>query len=1121
MRGRRIERSNALQFVHRNLEARLMANHILDHTKLSPDKRALLETFLEKDQELDSFPLSFAQQRLWFLDQLQPDNCAYNVPAAIRLRGRLDVVALERTFAEISRRHESLRTTFANINGRLIQVIAPTVSFVLPQLDLRSYGESEREAEARRLAVEEARRPFDLARGPLLRVALLQLAEDDNVLLVTMHHIVSDGWSMGVLIREVVTLYEAFSNGRPSPLPELPIQYVDYACWQREWLQGERLERQIGYWREQLNNASAILELPTDKPRPAVQTTNGARRTTTLDQSLMTGLKDLSREARVTLFMILLAAFKALLYRYTGQKDISIGTPTASRNRTEIEGLIGFFVNTLVMRTDLSGDPTFRELLARVRQVALGAYEHQDLPFERLVDGLKPERDLSRQPLFQVMFVLQNAPREDLRLPELTLEPLGVEETTARFDLSLLVSEKEERVFVFWDYNTDLFEAVSIKRLARHFERLLENIIENPDRPLSQLELMTARERHQLVVEWNQTKVDSCNHVCLHAAFEQQAERTPEAVAVILQDSQISYAELNQRANQLAHYLQSKAVGPEVRVGVCMERSIETIIALLGVLKAGGVYVPLDAAYPMQRLKHMTEDAGVKVILTQQGLRDGLAGPDRELVYVDSHWEQIASPHRQNVRSKVGADNLAYIIYTSGSTGRAKGVMVEHQAIVNTLLWRLNTFSLSPVDCLLQNIPLSFDPSIWQIFGALLSGARLELTRPGGHQDIGHLLEVMVERAISITDFPPSVLGALLEEERLNDCTSLRCLFSGGEVLTVDLQNRLLARLPTKLFNQYGPTESAIDATYWMCNRAAGQRVVPIGRPIANTCVYLLDGHLQPVAVGMPGELYIGGIGLARGYVNSPELSAEKFTPDPFGNGLGSRLYRTGDLARHLSNSSIEFLGRIDNQVKIRGLRIELGEVEAALLQYDAIKAGVVTAVTDPNGHTHLVAYVVVEGQALPTLNELHSFLSHKLPSYMVPASFVMLEALPLLPNGKVDRRALPAAEAHRLESQIPFIAPSTPIEIALAKIWIEILGVERAGLADNFFYSGGHSLKAMQMVSHVRLQFGIDLQLSDFFMSPTIGRLAELVEEALIANASSANIDELLVMAEQAETNI
>jgi amino acid adenylation domain-containing protein len=1092
-----------------------------DHTKLSPDKRALLESFLQNDQGLDSFPLSFAQQRLWFLDQLQPGNCAYNVHAAIRLRGRLNLPALERTFGAIRCRHESLRTTFANINGRLIQVLGPAVAFVLPQLDLRSYRENEREAEARRLAIAEAQRPFDLARGPLLRVTLLQLAEDEYVLLVTMHHIVSDGWSMGVLIREVVTLYEAFSNGRPSPLPELPIQYVDYACWQREWLQGERLERQLGYWREQLSNAPSILELPTDKPRPAEQTLNGARQTTALDPSLRMDFNALSREEGVTLFMILLAAFKALLYRYTGQEDISIGTPTANRNRAEIEGLIGFFVNTLVMRTDLSGDPTFRELLARVRNVALGAYAHQDLPFERLVDELKPERDLSRQPLFQVMFVLQNAPREDLRLPGLTLESLDVEETTARFDLSLLVTEREQRLFVLWDYNTDLFEAATIKRMARHFESLLENIVENPDQPLSRLELMTGQERHQVIIEWNQTKVDFPNDVCLHELFEQQAERTPQAVAVIFQDQQVSYAELNQRANQLAHYLQSKAVGPEVRVGVCVERGIEMIIAVLGVFKAGGAYVPLDAAYPEQRLSYMTEDAGLKVVVTQQSLGDRLAGFDREVVYVDSYREQIATQPRQDVQSGVGAGNLAYVIYTSGSTGHPKGVMVAHQAIVNTMLWRLTTFSLSPADCILQNIPLSFDPSIWQIFGALLSGARLELTRPGGHQDIGHLLKLMIDRRVSIADFPPSILGILLDEQHLSDCTALRCLFSGGEALTVDLQDRLMARLPVRLFNQYGPTESAIDTTFWPCEPEAGRRVVPIGRPIANMRVYLLDQHLQPVAVAMPGELYIGGIGLARGYLNSHGLTAERFIPDPFGDGPGTRLYRTGDLARHLPNGSIEFLGRVDHQVKIHGLRIELGEVEAALVQCPAVKAGVVTVTADPHGDTRLVAYIVSDAHAELTINELHSFLRHKIPSYMVPASFVMLDVLPLLPNGKVDRHALPAVEAHCLESQAAFVAPSTPIEIALAKLWVEILGVERAGVDDNFFYSGGHSLMAMQMVSHVRLQFGTDLRLRDFFMSPTIAGLAELVEEALIADASSENIDELLLMAEQAETNI
>jgi amino acid adenylation domain-containing protein len=1110
-------------FVHsidRDPKAPGMSNDTLDGTTLSPDQKALLEIFLQKNRGFDCFPLSFSQQRLWFLDQLQPGNCAYNVQAAIRLRGQLDAHALERTFGEIIRRHESLRTTFANINGRLIQVIAPDVSFALRRLDLLSSPKGEREAEAKRLAIAEVRRPFDLARGPLLRVTLLRLDEDEYVLVLTMHHIVSDGWSMGVLVREVVTLYDAFLNDKPSPLPELPIQYADYACWQREWLQGEILEKQLGYWRRQLGNAPAILELPTDKPRHTVQTMNGTRLSVALDESLMMALKALSQSEGVTLFMTLLAAFNVLLYRYTGQEDISIGTPTANRNRAELEGLIGFFANTLVMRTDLSGDPAFRELLARVRKVSLGAYAHQDLPFEKLVDELKPERDLSRQPLFQVMFVLQNTPKEDLRLPGLTLESFRVEETTAKFDLSLLVAEEGERVFVVWDYNTDLFEAATIKRMSGHFKKLLANIAANPNQPVSQLELMTRQERHQVVVEWNQAKSDYPRDMCLHEVFEQQAERTPEAVAVIFQDWQISYAELNQQANQLAHYLQSKAVGPEVRVGVCVERGIEMIVTVMGVLKAGGAYVPLDADYPKQRLSYMAEDAGVRVIVTQQSISDMLEEHRCEVVLIDTHWEQIAAQSRQNAESGVRAGNLAYVIYTSGSTGQPKGVMVTHGAIVNTMFWRLKTFSLGQSDCVLQNIPLSFDPSIWQIFGALLSGARLVLPRPGGHQDITYLFNLMIEQGVSIADFPPLILSLLLEEQNLSDCTSLRCLFSGGEALPADLQDRFLARSRASLYNQYGPTESAIDTTFWACERRAGQRVVPIGRPIANTQVYLLDRHLQPVAIGMPGELYIGGAGLARGYLNQAALTAERFIPDTLGDEPGARLYRTGDLARYLPDGAIEFLGRADHQVKIRGLRIELGEVEAALIERAAVKAAAVTTVTDEHGDKRLVAYVVPDDNAELTANELHGFLRQKMPAYMVPSSFVMLGDLPLLPNGKIDRQALPAPETHRLGSQAAFVAPSTPIEEALANIWIEILGVEQAGVDDNFFYSGGHSLKAMQMVSHAQQRFGIDLRLRDFFTSPTLGGLAELVEEALIANASSESIDELLDMVEQAEND-
>jgi len=1075
---------------------------------LSPTKRALLELRLKKNvpsapsgqtipprAESDSAPLSFAQQRLWFLDQLEPDSFLYHVPRAIRINGALKVEALHRTLETIVARHEVLRTTFATAGGNPVQVISPTLSMPLPVEDLSELSEPGREAEALRLTAEEAQRPFDLARGPLLRANLLRLGAEEHILLLNMHHIVSDGWSHGVFVRELTALYEAFSQGNPSPLEELPIQYADYALWQREWLQGEVLEEHLGYWKQRLTGAPAMLELPTDRPRPAVQSYRGALHPLVLSKSLSESLKVLSQREGVTLFMTLLAAFQTLLARYTGQEDIVVGTDVANRTRVETEGLIGFFVNALVLRTDLSGDPSFRELLSRVREVTLGAYEHQDLPFEKLVEELRPERSLSRAPLFQMMFTMQNAPRSALELSGLVLCSMEVDRETAKFDLALFMSEQAEGLEGAVEYSSDLFDAATIARMLLHFQVLLEAIVADPEQRLSALPLLTDAERHQLLVEWNDTWKDYPQDQCLHELFEAQVEQTPEAVAVVFEQEQLTYRELNARANHVAHHLRSLGVRPEVLVGIMLERSIEMVVGLLGILKAGGAYVPLDATYPQERLAFMLEDAAVPVLLTEQRLLESVSRRETEVVCLDADWEQIAQESAGNPNSGVAAENLAYVIYTSGSTGKPKGAMNTHRGICNRLLWMQDAYQLTEADRVLQKTPFSFDVSVWEFFWPLLIGARLVVARPGGHQDSAYLVDLIRAQQITTLHFVPSMLQVFLEERGLERCTSLKQVMCSGEALPFELQERFFARLNAALHNLYGPTEAAVDVTFWECERESGLRIVPIGRPIANTQLYVLDRHLNPEPVGVPGELYIGGAGLARGYLNRPELTAERFIPNPFSREPGARLYRTGDLARYLADGNIEYLGRLDHQVKIRGYRIELGEIEAVLVTHPQVREAVVVAREDEPGDRRLVAYVVVEEEQSPGVSELRHHLKAKLPEYMVPAVFMMLDQMPLSPNGKVDRRALPAPDQARPDLAASYVAPRTATEEVMEAIWAEVLGLEPVGINDNFFELGGHSLLATQVMSRVRTAFEMEVPLRVLFEDQTVAALAARIE--------------------------
>ena len=944
--------------------------------------------------------LSFAQQRLWFLDQLVPNNSFYNVPTAVHLAGSLNLAALEETFNEIVRRHEALRTTFVTVEEQPIQAINPNLKISLPVIDLRELPAAERETQAQKLTTQEAQRPFNLSSDPLLRVTLLRLDETEHIMLLNMHHIVSDGWSIGVLIKELAALYTASScrdvlaqECAPTPLPELPIQYADFAHWQREWLQGEVLERQLGYWRQQLDGIS-MLNLPTDRPRLAVQTYRGATQILQLPKSLSEALEALSQQEGVTLFMTLLAAFQILLYRYTQQEDIAVGSPIANRNRSEIEGLIGFFVNSLVLRTDLSGNPTFRSLLSRVKEVALGAYAHQDLPFEKLVEELHPERSLNQNPLFQVVFALQNAPMSALELPGLTLSPREFDSQTTRFDLEFHLWEKgqnnglwvdsSEGISGFVIYSTDLFDKATINRMLGHFETLLEGIVANPEQRVANLPLLSQSELHQLLVEWNNTQVDYPKSLCIHQLFEAQVEQTTDAIALVFEDvetrliASLTYQELNIRSNKLARYLQKLDVGAEILVGLCVERSLDMIIGMLAILKAGGAYLPLDPSYPPERLSFMLQDAQVPVILTYEQCIERLGKHSSTIICLDKDWEAIAQESEDNPSSNVTADNLAYVIYTSGTTGKPKGVKIEHRSLLNLIFWHQKAFAVSPIDRVTQVAGVAFDACAWEILPYLSAGCSIYLIDDEIRIAPKKLRDFLVSKSITISFLPTPLAEKFLLLDWSNNA-ALRILLTGGD----KLHQSPLTEYPFQLVNNYGPTENTVVTTSGIVPvrekedppnpplkggqegsvdvAASGNAIAPtIGRPIANTQVYVLDRYLQAVPIGVAGELYIGGDGLARGYLNRPDLTAEKFISNPFSKQPEARLYKTGDLVRYQPDGNIEFLGRLDEQVKIRGFRIELGEIEAVLSQHPAVLQTVVMTREDAAGENRLVAYVAL-----------------------------------------------------------------------------------------------------------------------------------------------------------------
>ena len=1083
---------------------------------LSPAKRALLERRLRTEirrkapqpqlttkERREPARASFAQERLWFLQQLEPKSAAYNVPRAVRILGNLNLKVLEQSVNEIIARHEPLRTRFSLIEGELRQIVTEGSPIQIPVKDLGHLPVEECRVEAKKLSRIEAAIPFDLNCGPMVRASVLRLRAEEHLLLLTMHHIVSDAWSAGIFFQELITLYKAFSENRNSPLPPLKVQYGDYAEWQRDLLQGDVLEEQLSYWRNKLSGAPAALDLPADRPRPAA-TEGGASCTFSISQSLTEQLRDLSRRAGTTLFMTLLGAFSILLHRYSAEDDIVVGSPIAGRNQAEIEGLIGFFINTLALRIDLRGNPTFETLLTRVKQTAVEAFEYQELPFEKLVEELKPER-LNRIPFFQVMFQFQHGPRNSAIIDGLTFTTESVEIDTAKVDLSLGAYERDEALKFQMEYSTDLFDEQTIQSMFSRFEVLLESIVSHPDVSIAGLEIMTAAERTRLLVEWNDTREDFGQYESLQERFERQAAQNPNAVAVIDGNVQITFADLNARANRLAHHLKRSGVGPEVRVAVFVERSLNLIVALFGVLKAGGAYVPLDVAYPQDRIDYLLHDSKPKILLTNEQWQDRLPATDCLIVSLDGDRDKINDEGVANPPVEVTAANAAYVIYTSGSTGKPKGVVGLHGATVNRLQWMYRRYPFAAEELCCQKTSLSFVDSIWEIFGPLLHGVPLVIFPDDVVRDVNLFVDVLSTSHVTRLVLVPSLLRPMLEagNDLGEGLSRLKLWTCSGESLPLSLAKSFQQRMPAALLlNLYGSSEVAADVSYYEITGSEQLESIPLGWPIANTQLYVLDRSLQPVPVGVIGEIYVGGDNLARGYLERPELTAEKFVPNPFAAAPGVRLYRTGDRGRFLKNGALEFRGRTDYQVKMLGSRIELGEIESALENHEEIQESIVVAREDDSGETRLVAYIRRRNKTLSN-SEIRAHLRRTLPEFMIPNSVVVLEDFPRTPSGKIDRVSLPEP----VEVGGAYVAPRTLTEEIVASVMAEILKVEDVGANHDFFELGGHSLLIPRVTTRLHELFGVELPMRALFDYPRISELAEKITSLRGTSSAAAEI--------------
>ncbi|MDF9616382.1 amino acid adenylation domain-containing protein [Pseudomonas entomophila] len=1064
--------------------------------------------------EQASCPLSFSQRQLWFLDQLEPGNPFYNVPSALTLKGPLDVVVLERALNLLVERHAMLRTTFVSVDGEPRQVVHASKPLTLAVLDLRDLPETARQARLAEAVEADARAPFDLVNGPLLRAMLVRLAIDEHVWLYSVHHIVADGWSMGVILHEVATLYGDLLGGQAPSLAPLPVQYADYACWQRQHLDEQALQGQLDYWRRALADAPPLLDLPGDRPRPPVQRFVGATFSSTVDAATLAELNALARHTQGTLFNVLLAALDVLLWRYSGQRDLCVGTPFANRGRAELEPLIGHFINTLVIRQRLDPAQTFAALLRDVRANMLEVHAHHDVPFDRVVEALNPPRDPGHSPLFQVMMVLQNTPGAAVAMPGLTLSPHGTGSATAKFDLAFEWVERDAALHLLVEYNTDLFDRATIERLSHHYRHLLAQVVAEPKRALHELSLMDEHEREQVLHAWNASAALQSPIDCVHRLVEAQAACHPQACAVTFEDRRLSYAELNAQANRLARHLRTLGVGPDVRVAVCVERSLELPVALLAVLKAGGAYVPLDPDYPVGRLGHMLGDSTPAVLLTlgsaqgivRQAMQSaGWEAPMLDLQVDAASWGRQASDNLAPHEVGVTPEHLAYVIYTSGTTGLPKGVMVAHRGLGNLLLWCLGV--CGEAGAMLHKIPFGFDASAWETFWPLATGGRLVIARPGGHFEPGYLANVVREQQVTAMVFVPAMLQLFLETEAVSQCHSLKDVFCGGGELSPALARLFQARLPqARLHNVYGPTETTVINSIWTL--APGDEVpalrLPIGRPIANNRFHVLDDFDAPVPAGVAGHLHIGGVGVARGYLGLPALSAERFIDSPFV--AGDRLYRSGDLARYRADGQLEFLGRNDFQVKLRGVRLELSEIEARLQAFPGIAASVVLMLGEEAQHQRLVACCVVP-QA-PDEQAVRAHLAETLPSAVLPSAYLWLDSLPLTVNGKVDRQALAERADHDLAArQVNLSSPRDHIELTLYQIWKSLLLAPHIGIRDNFFAVGGTSIAAIKMAYQIGQAFAVEVPVRVVLGHPTIEALGGWLRAGANPHQENSNL--------------
>lgn len=1075
-------------------------------------KRELLARLLRERASAsvadDAFPLSLGQEDLWFLREIAPDSPAYNMPFCVRIKSALDYKRLERSLRTMLERYPILRSTFAQGIDGVKQRIAALPEQCLVCVDASAWNDDELQLKVN----ESYRQPLDLSQGPVFRATVFVRPGRGDVLLLSVHHIVFDAWSLGVFLDELALLYE---NGPATPLPEKASPYSAFVKWQRSMIESPQGTAAWNYWRSRLENLQTPADLPTDHPRPNALHFRGAAHQFELPIDLTSRMRDFARSENVTPFAVLATAFHSLLHRYTAAPEIPIGTPVSGRSLREFERGVGYFVNPVIISAPIDPGQTFRQHLARIRNSIIAAQEYGDFPFIEIVKRLRPERDPGRTPLFQVMLnliklsqvgvagrILHADSSAELRLGSLELEAFPLEQQEAQFDLDLTLLDTGGSMPATLSYNVDIFEAGTVSRIASHLAVLLSAALSNPDMPIAELPLLTPEERSKVLVEWNAT-ARAYPDTTIHRLIEVQAERTPDATALVFEKRTMSYRELNRRANQLAHYLRTQGVGADTLVAVLMERSFEMVIALLGILKAGGAYVPIDAGYPLERQLYMIRDAGAPVVLTQAKFRERLPVAENQVLALDERPQQIEGMSSDNLTDSAQPGDLAYVIYTSGSTGNPKGAMNTHRGVRNRLLWMQDQYRLAASDAVLQKTPFSFDVSVWEFFWPLMTGARMVIARPEGHKDPVYLVDLIQQESVTTLHFVPSMLRIFLQVDAAEKCASLRRVFCSGEALSYELQERFFCRMGAELHNLYGPTEATVDVTYWECQRSSTRKVVPIGYPVANTQIYILDGNMRPAPIGVPGELYIGGVQVGRGYWKRPDLTEQRFVPDPFSS--NGRLYRTGDRACWLADGALEYLGRLDQQVKIRGFRIELGEIESVLAEDPRVKEAVVTVHEDTAGEKRLVAYLSCKNGDAPDSSGLRARLSGRLPDYMVPSTFLCLDTLPLTPNGKIDRRALPSPGKIDV-TKSHYEAPKTAEEERLAAIWKDVLQIDRIGRSDNFFELGGHSLLASTVLLRIQERWGIQLPLRSIFEAPTVEKLTNRIETIAWATSGAAN---------------